>query len=229
MKEIILNNIRIQLTRKNIKTLRLSVHPPDGEVRLSVPHRISDQAVKEFIDSREEWIIRQIRKVNSTPRETAKEYISGENHMFLGTEYRLSLQETSGKQGAEIEDGELVLFVKDGHTKENREKLLKEWYREQLKIVIPGFIAKWEPILKVEVKDWGVKDMKTRWGTCNTRDKRIWINLQLAKKDERYLEYIIVHEMNHLLERLHNDKFKEHMTKFLPGWEELKRGLNYKE
>lgn len=226
MKEIILDNIKIQITRKNIKTLRLSVHPPDGEVRLSVPNRISDEAVKEFVDSREEWIRRQIIKVNRIPREAPKGYISGEKHMFLGKEYILHIQDTSDKQRAEIIDGELVLFVKDGHTREKREKLIKEWYREQLKIMIPKLIAKWEHVMKVEVKDWGVKDMKTRWGTCNIRDKRIWINLQLAKKDEKFIEYIIVHEMTHLLERLHNDKFKKHMTRFLPGWEELKKELN---
>ncbi|MGM0395928.1 MAG: M48 family metallopeptidase [Bacillota bacterium] len=222
MKEIIVEDIQIQLRRKNIKTLRLSVHPPNGEVRISVPNGVSDDAAIEFIKSKMQWINLQRKKL----KKTTKEYIPGEKHLFLGNEYQLQIQETSAKQRAQIEDGMITLLVRNGHTREKRESLLNEWYREQLKEIIPGYIAKWEPIMGVKVKDFGVKNMKTRWGTCNIREQRIWLNLRLAIRDERLLEYIVVHEMTHLLERLHNHRFKMLMTRFIPNWRDLKKELN---
>ena len=125
-----------------------------------------------------------------------------------------------------MEDDTLILLVRDGHTREKRHKLLNEWYRDQLKATVPQYIEKWEKVMGVDVQDFGVKSMKTRWGTCNIRDRRIWINLKLATRDESLLEYIVVHEMTHLLERLHNDRFKSLMTGFIPNWRELRKDLN---
>jgi hypothetical protein len=118
------------------------------------------------------------------------------------------------------------LYVRPGHTKEKRERIVSQWYREELKHLIPEYIKKWEDTIGVTVNEWGVKLMKTKWGTCNEQDKRIWINLELAKKNPRCLEYIIVHEMVHLLERHHNDRFKAYMDEFLPNWKSIRDELN---
>jgi len=225
-RDLIVEDIKIQLRRKNIKTLRLSVHPPDGEVRISVPNGVTDDEALRFIESKMDWIRLQIEKLSNTKIDEPKEYLTGEKHCFLGREYPLQVRTTAGRQRVQMLDGTLILFVRDGHTREKRERLLNQWYRDQLKVLIPEYIEKWEKVMGVEVNDFGVKDMKTRWGTCNIREKRIWINLRLATRNEDLLEYIIVHEMAHLLERLHNDRFKSLMTGFIPNWRELRKDLN---
>ena len=225
-KELMVEDIKIQLRRKNIKTLRLSVHSPNGEVRISVPNGVSDDFIVGFVESRMEWIRLQRENLSKTKIDRPKEYLAGENHYFLGREYPLQVRTTSGRQMVKMEDDNLVLLVRKGHTRDKREKLLNEWYRDQLKALIPVYIEKWEKIMEVDVQAFGVKSMKTRWGTCNIRDRRIWINLKLATRDESLLEYIIVHEMTHLLERLHNDRFKRLMTSFIPNWRELRKDLN---
>ena len=145
----------------------------------------------------------------------------------MGHPYILNVIESKEKQRVELRDRKYMeLYIRPGHTKDKREKLLREWYRKELKALIPEYIQKWEKIIGVKVEDWGVKLMKTRWGTCNVRDKRIWINLELAKKNSRCLDYIIVHEMVHLLERKHNEQFKAYMDRFLPNWKSIKKELN---
>jgi len=225
-RDLIVEDIKIQLRRKNIKTLRLSVHPPDGEVRISVPNGVSDDLIIGFVESKMEWIRLQREKLSKTKIDQPKEYLTGERHQFLGREYQLQVRTTSGRQRVKMEDDSLILLVRDGHTREKRHKLLNEWYRDQLKATVPKYIEKWEKVMGVDVQDFGVKSMKTRWGTCNIRDRRIWINLKLATRDESLLEYIVVHEMTHLLERLHNDRFKSLMTGFIPNWRELRKDLN---
>ena len=156
-----------------------------------------------------------------------KEYVSGEKHFFLGICYLLNVVETSEKQHAEIRNSKYIdLYVRPGSSKEKREKVLLEWYRENLKNIIPVYIEKWEEVMKVKVNNFGIKLMKTRWGTCNVRDKKIWINLELAKKNPRCIEYVVIHEMVHLIERSHNDIFKGYMSKFLPNWKSIKDELN---
>lgn len=224
---IITNNIEIQVTKKKIKNIRLSVHPPDGRVKLSVPEKMDDVAIQNFITSKISWIEKQKSKFLLQDKQIEYMFISGEEHLFLGKNYILNVLETSGKQYVELVDNKnFHLYVKPNSTTEIREKLINEWYREQLKILIPVYIDKWEPIMGVNVEEFGVKLMKTRWGTCNTQAKRIWINLELAKKSPRCLEYIIVHEMTHLLERGHNVRFYAHMDKFLPNWKSIRAELN---
>jgi len=225
-RDLIVEDIKIQLRRKNIKTLRLSVHPPDGEVRISVPNGVTDDEALRFIESKMDWIRLQREKLSNTKIDEPKEYLTGEKHCFLGREYPLQVRTTSGRQRVKMEDDTLILLVRDGHTREKRHKLLNEWYRDQLKATVPKYIEKWEKVMGVDVQDFGVKSMKTRWGTCNIRDRRIWINLKLATRDGSLLEYIVVHEMTHLLERPHNDRFKSLMTGFIPNWRELRKDLN---
>jgi hypothetical protein len=227
MDKITVGNIEIDLIRKNIKNIHLSVYPPDGRVRLAVPERMNDEAVRLFATSKLAWITKQRKKFSEQDRQTAREFVSGESHYYFGTRYLLNVVETTGKQHIELRGNKYIdLYVRPESTVEKREKIMSDWYRQSLKKIIPAYIKKWEAIMGVTVNDWGVKLMKTRWGTCNVQDKRIWINLELAKKNPQCLEYIIVHEMVHLLERHHNEKYKAYMDKFLPNWKSIKDELN---
>lgn len=227
MSTIKVSNIDIEIIKKKIKNIHLSVHPPNGRVRLAVPEKMDDEAIRIFAISKLSWIKKQKSKFHLQERLTPREFLSGESHYFLGTRYLLNVLETSGKQYVELKNNkEINLYARPNSSKEKREKIMIEWYREQLKSIIPEYIEKWEPKMGVKVGDWGVKLMKTKWGSCNIQKKRIWLNLELAKKNPRLIEYIVVHEMVHLLERKHNDRFIGYMDKFLPNWKGMKAELN---
>lgn len=222
-----IEGIEVEVIKKNIKNINLSVHKPNGRVRISAPNNVNDQYLKEFTLSKLTWIKKQIEKLENQPIKISKEFISGENHYFLGNKYLLKVIEGKSKQKVMISDtNHLNLYVRKNSTKEKREKIMTEWYRNQLKHEIPKYIEKWEAIMNVSVNEWNVKKMKTLWGSCNVQAKRIWVNLELAKKSPKFLEYLIVHEMVHLFERNHNAKFKAYMDKFLPNWRNLKKELN---
>ncbi len=227
MRKITVENIDIDLVMKKIKNIHLTVYPPDGRVRLAVPLQMDDEAVKTFFISKLPWINKQIKKYSSYEPQPVKQFASGEIHYFLGDEYIINIIETTGKQHIKLSDNKFMdMYVKKDSTVEKREKILTEFYRQMLKDIIPSYIEKWESIMGVKVNEFGVKNMKTKWGTCNVRNKRIWINLELAKKNPKLLEYIIVHEMVHLLEKSHNQVFKNYMNKFLPDWKSIKDELN---
>ncbi|MFA9422447.1 MAG: M48 family metallopeptidase [Sedimentibacter sp.] len=227
MFSITLDNIEIEILKKNIKNIHLSVHPPYGIVRLSVPEKMKDEDIKNFIISRLLWIKKQKSKYEYQENILPLEYISGESHCYFGTKYLLNVIPTEKNQHAELINNEYInLFVKSNTSTEERKKVMMEWYRKNLKLAIPKYIDKWENIIGVSVSEWCVKLMKTRWGTCNTQKKRIWLNLELAKKPTTCLEFIIVHEMVHLLERHHNSIFYAYMDEYLPDWKEIRKGLN---
>ena len=226
MNTIIVEDIEVEVVKKNIKNMNLSVHQPDGRVRLSIPRRVSEENTRLFIISKLEWIKKHRERIASQSIETPKEFVSHERHYLFGKPYILNLIESKSKQRVEIQDNYINLYVRPRSTIEKREKIMSEWYRENLKNVIPKYIKKWEDLIGVTISEWRVKLMKTRWGTCNIRDKRIWINLELAKKDLKFLDYIVVHEIVHLLERNHNDKFKSYMDIYLPSWREIQDELN---
>lgn len=227
MNNIIINDIEIEVIKKNIKNVHLSVHPPAGRVRLAAPENMDEEAIRLFAISKLSWIKKQRKEFDTQERQSVREFLSGESHYFMGTRYLLNVIESSEKQRVELRNKKYMdLYVRQGHTKEKRERIVSQWYREKLKRLIPEYIKKWEDTIGVTVNEWGVKLMKTKWGTCNEQDKRIWINLELAKKNPRCLEYIIVHEMVHLLERHHNDRFKAYMDEFLPNWKSIRDELN---
>lgn len=227
MNDIVINDIEIEVIRKNIKNVHLSVHPPNGRVRLAVPQKMEEEAIRLFAISKLSWIKKQRSKYNLQERQSVREFLSGESHYFMGTRYLLNVVETSGKQYVELKNKKYInLYVRPNSTKEKRERIMSQWYRNQLKMLIPEYIEKWEEIIGVKVEEWGVKLMKTKWGTCNVEAKRIWLNLELAKKNPRCLEFITVHEMVHLLERKHNERFKAYMDKFLPNWQSIRDKLN---
>jgi predicted metal-dependent hydrolase len=224
--KINLGEISIDVFFKDIKNIHLSVHPPSGRVRMSSPHRIKLDTLRVFAISKLSWIKKQQVRMKNQEREAEREFITRESHYYLGKRYLLNVIEHSSPPKVEIKHDTIELYVKPNTPRDKRQTILNEWYRERLKELIPPYIEKWEKVMKVKANEYGIKKMKTRWGTCNTKAKRIWINLELAKKPIHCLEYIIVHEMVHLLERKHNDKFKAYMNAFIPQWKQYRQELN---
>lgn len=221
-----LGEITAEVVQKDIKNIHLSVYPPAGRVKIAAPLRMDLETIRIFAISKLNWIKKQQTKLRNQEREAPREFISRESHYFLGKRYLLKVLEGVGKQSVTIKHDKLILQVKPATSTEQRQTMMQEWYREQLKAHIPNYINKWEKIMGVEVSEFGIKKMKTKWGTCNPEARRIWINLELAKKPLECLEYIVVHEMVHLLERNHNERFIAYMNKFLPKWRHLKEELN---
>lgn len=227
MRQIIVSNIKIDIVKKDIKNLHLAVYPPTGRVRIATPINVEDEQIRLFAISKLGWIKKHRRNFEDQKRETEREYVSGESHYFEGRRYLLNVIYRKGIPKVEIRNKtHLDLFVKPETTIEQREKIMTEWYRTNLKARILPLITKWQKKIGVELHDWQVKRMRTKWGTCNIEAKRIWINLELAKKPLHCLEYIIVHELVHFLERNHNDRYIALMNKFLPNWRNRRDELN---
>ncbi|HHT49695.1 MAG TPA: M48 family metallopeptidase [Firmicutes bacterium] len=224
---MIIDDLEIEVVRKKIKHLYLSVSPPAGNVRMTVPARLDHETITFFARSKLAWIKRQQAKILARPCPPVLDYVHGETHYFFGRPYRLQVLETTSRQRVEYSaDQGLILYVRPNSTKERRQKLLNDWYRQQLRAAIPTFLEKWQKEIGVTIGEWGIKRMKTKWGSCNLQARRIWLNLELAKKSPRCLEYIIVHELVHVLERKHNNRFYGYLTKYLPDWKEIKKELN---
>lgn len=222
-----IGDLTVEVVRKNIKNLHLGVYPPQGRVRVAVPLVVNDDAVRLAVIGKLAWIRRQQARFAAQPRQSPREMVSGECHYFLGQRYRLRVLAYTGpprirRSGIDFLD----LFVRPETTVEQRQRVLQEWYREQLRERIPPLLAQWQPVLGVQINDWGIKRMKTRWGTCNITARRIWLNLELIKKPAHCLEYIVVHELMHLLERNHNDRFTALMDHHLPHWRLVREELN---
>ncbi|MCX6269818.1 MAG: SprT family zinc-dependent metalloprotease [Bacteroidetes bacterium] len=227
MHQISVGELKIDVVRKDIKNLHLAVYPPHGRIRIATPLRIDDEAVRLFAISKLSWIKKQQEKFRHQDRQSERQYISGETHYFKGRKYRLNVIQEPGTPRIEIRNKNFIdLYIRPESTPEQREKVITEWYRDYLKKEIPTQIIKWQKITGLEVKEWGIKQMRTKWGTCNPEAKRIWLNLELAKKPPHCLEYIIVHEIVHFLERHHNDRFIAYMDQFLPTWRAYKEELN---
>jgi predicted metal-dependent hydrolase len=227
MHQITINDLSIDVVRKNIKNMHLSVYPPLGRVRIAAPLNIDDEAVRLFAISKLSWIKKNKRKFENQDRQSPRKFAERESHYFQGKRYLLRVIEHNAPSKVQLKTKTYIdLFVRPETSIEQRQIILNEWYRKELKKQIPLIIKKWEKIIQVVVNDWGVKQMKTKWGTCNIEEKRIWINLELAKKPSQCLEYIVVHEMIHLLERHHNDRFLYYMDKYMPQWKLYKEELN---
>lgn len=220
-------NMEIDVIRKDIKNMHLAVYPPNGRIRLAVPQKTDEEVLRLFAISKLGWIKKHVKNFQEQARETKRIYVSGESHFFQGKRYILEVKEHDGYSKVHINGTKKInLKVPYGATVEDKSRTMKEWYRKQLKIQIPPLIEKWEKIIGVKAADWGVKQMKTKWGACNTDAKRIWLNLELAKKPPICLEYILVHELVHLLERNHTDRFIHLMNEFMPKWRLHRKELN---
>jgi predicted metal-dependent hydrolase len=212
----------VDVVRKKIKNLHFRVYPPDGRVRVSVPLRLSEASVRGAILSKLPWIETVQAKVQAS--QPLLQYVSGEQHFFCGKPYTLEVITTTTPRVV-LSSTMLTLYVRVAMTTAQREQLLYGWYRAQMHSMLPTLIEKWQGIIGEPVSAWGIKRMKTRWGTCNPSSRRIWLNLELIKKPLHCLEYVVVHEIVHLLEASHNHRFKALMTKFLPQWRECRNQL----
>ena len=220
-------NVEIDVVRKDIKNMHLAVYPPHGRIRLAVPQKTDEEVLRLFAISKLGWIKKHVKNFKKQARETKRDYVSGESHFFQGKRYILEVQEHDGYSKVKLSGPKKIsVKIPVGSSVERKADIMKEWYRKQLKIQIPPLIEKWEKIVGVKVDDWGVKQMKTKWGACNVDAKRIWLNLELAKKPPICLEYILVHELVHLHERNHNDRFIQLMNKFMPKWRLHRNELN---
>lgn len=227
MAELRIGELTLNLQRKAIKNLHISVLPPDGKVRVSAPQQMSDTAIRMAVISRIPWIRKQQKSFASQPRQSEREMVSGECHYLWGRRYRLDVVERTGKHEIRLGRGRMHLYISPETTLLNKTLVLNTYYRDVLKARIDELLPYWQNKTGVLATDWGVKKMKTRWGSCNTQARRIWLNLELAKKPPECLEYILVHELVHLLERKHNERFKACMDNLLPDWRERRDLLNH--
>lgn len=221
-----IGSVEIDVVRKDIKNMHLAVYPPQGRVRLAAPINTDLEVLRLFCISKLAWLKKNIKTFQSQARETARDYITGESHYFQGKRYLLKIVHHKGYNKIEVVGNKIVFHTKETTPTADRAKAFKEWYRKELKKQIPEFLTKWEKNIGVNANEWGVKQMKTKWGACNIEAKRVWLNLELAKKPTICLEYILVHELVHLLERNHNDKFIAYMDKFMPKWRLHRNELN---
>ena len=226
-RQIIVDGLPVHVVRKSIKNLHLGVYPPHCWVRVAVPLGVSDDAVRLAVIGKLGWIKRQQARFESQPRQSEREMVSGESHYFLGQRYRLLVINHSGAAKVLVRGKATIeMHLRPGMGAEQRELVLQRWYRQQLRERIPPFLEKWQPALDVQLADWRIKRMRTRWGTCNAKARRIWLNLELAKKPEQCLEYVIVHELAHLIARKHDDAFIAVMDTHLPQWRLRRQELN---
>jgi hypothetical protein len=221
-----LGEIAVDVTFKNIKNVHLSVYPPAGRVRISAPMRMSLDTVRVFAISKLVWIKQQQRKIREQERETPREYLNLESHYLWGRRYLLSVIEGNLHPTIEVQHSKLLLHVPLKTTEEKKQEVVAQWYRNQLKAAVPAVIARWSPVLEVTVNGFYVQHMKTRWGSCNHCAGTIRLNTELAKKPKGCLEYVVVHEMAHLLEPTHNARFIALMERFMPNWRIRRDHLN---
>jgi predicted metal-dependent hydrolase len=226
-RSLLISGINVEVVRKDIKNLHLGVYPPSGRVRVAAPLIITDEAVRLAVIDKLGWIKRQKVKFAEQPRQSQREMVNGESHYFMGKRYRLRVHEIDAPARVALRGiGSIDLFVRPNTDADQRKIILLRWHREQLKTIIPPILEKWQSALKVHVADWGVKKMKTKWGSCNTVARRVWFNLELAKKPVQCIEYIVLHELVHLLERHHNEHFSKLMDGYLPQWRTCRDTLN---
>ncbi len=217
----------MEVVRKDIKNLHLGVYPPNGRVRVAAPLAVSDDAIRLAVIGKLAWIRRQREKFEKQPRQTAREAVSGESHYVFGRRYRLSLIDTTGRPQVVLRTKtKMELHVPRRATKAERLAVLDRWYREQLRSLAGPLLDEWQDSLGVRVGFWGVKRMKTKWGSCNHQTRRIWLNSELSKKPLSCIEFVVVHELAHLIEDNHGDRFVALMDKHLPDWRQRRRLLD---
>jgi len=224
--QIIIEDLTIEVTKKPVKNIRLLVNIHEKNIRIIAPIRLKLDNIRVFAESKILWIKKQLSKIVYIKPNFTYQYITWEIHSHLGKKYTLSSSEVSKKPKVLLWENVIYLHININSTYAQRKFLLESWQRKQLKNLIPEYIEKWEQIMKVQVKDFWVKKMKTRWWTCNPRAHRIWLTLELIHQPIECIEYVIVHEMTHLLERWHRKKFIALMDRFLPQWREYKKVLN---
>ncbi len=227
MKQVNIDGIIIDISRKRVKNINLYVYPPEARVRISAPLGLSNDYLMNFIECRLKWIKEKLSVYYEKMPAVHKEYRDNETHHFKGRPYTLKVLESKDSSIVRISSGHIIsLYVRPGTGIEKKHQIMKNWYRQELKRDIAVLINKWERKTGIMIKDWKVRQMKTKWGSINLKKRTVNLNLELAKKPIECLEYVIVHELVHLLEKNHNQVFRGYMDKFLPDWKRLKHDLN---
>lgn len=226
MKFIRLSNIDIELIQKDIKNIHLSVNPPEGNVRISAPLHTDPETLRMFALSKLNWIKKQITKFKNQARESKREYVSRETHYVFGKKYLLKIKETESKSSIKLTKQNIELNLKNICSLESKQNLIKHLYREQLTQVALNMIDKWEQELKLKNEFLKIRKMRTRWGSSNPDKKQIILNLELAKKNKRCIEYVVLHELLHFKFRNHDERFIAYLDKYMPDWKSRKKQLN---
>lgn len=223
---LLVEDVEVTLRRREVRTLRVVIRPPDGRVLATAPLLMPETAIRAFLSEKLSWIRRHRESIRAREPRAAADMESGDTVFWLGRPYRLSVRERGRGIGARIAGPDsLELYAPPGADAARRRKILDGWYRDRLKELIPPLAAKWEAALGVRAAEWGVKRMKTRWGTCNIRARRIWLNLELATRPAECLEYVAAHELAHLIERNHNARFHGILDRVLPDWRKARAAL----
>lgn len=219
------SGLGIDVIYKDIKNLHISVYPPVGRVRVAAPHRLHEDAIRLAVVQRLPWIKKQREQLRNADRQTERRMVSGETHYVWGERLRLDASR-HGRAKVGVAGKTLWLTTPEDYDDSQRRAVLDHWYRKELKAAVPPLLAKWQPIVGEEATKFVVRHMKTKWGTCQTKSRSIWLNPELAKKNPRCLEYIVVHELTHLIERTHNERFVELMDLHMPEWRVRRDELN---
>lgn len=227
---MVVAGIDVELIKKDIKNLHLAVYPPDGRVRLAAPMDVNEKTLELYVTSKIPWIRKQQRKFANIDRQSARQYVNRESHYFLGKRYLLKVHEANHPYRyprVECKTKTYIdFYIKEDYSTEQRGELMKEWYRDRLKEILSELVPKWEAILNVKANQVKVQTMRTKWGSCNTDNRNVLFNIELAKKPIECIEYVVVHELLHLIERKHNDLFRAYLDKYLPNWKGFKELLN---
>ena len=221
-----LGDMAVDVVLKDIKNIHLSVYPPYGAVRIAAPLRMQLDTIRVFAISKLGWIKQQQQKLREQEREPEREHIERESHYVWGKRYLLAVTEVDAAPSIELKHSRMVLKVRPGASDVNRQAVVAQWYRDQIKAVIPTLLKKWAPQMGVQVDRVFVQKMKTKWGSCNPTARSIRLNTDLAKKPAQCLEYVVVHELAHLLERHHNERFIALMDAHMPHWRQHRATLN---
>jgi len=223
---LLIDGIEVEVVRKRVKHLRLTVSAPDGRVRVSAPLHVDDEAVRAMVGARLDWIRRHRSRLSGVEAPAPLRIVTGERHRVGGEPYELRVVEHRGAPGVEIIGQSLELRVRPGSDRGRQLAVLESWHREQLRGQVAELVGAWEPRIGVLVSEVGIRKMTTRWESCNVRAGRIWLNLELARRSPGCVAYVVVHEMVHLLERRHDARFYGFMDRFLPDWRVLRDELN---
>ncbi len=225
--KMVINGIDIEVERKPIKNLHLAVYPPDGRVHVSAPEEYSEEQIKLFVLKKWVWLVRKRTETKSYTIQGEREYVSGEAHYYKGELYRLKVvRDNTSAHHVEMQGDYIKIYVHERTNKENIADLLWAWYKEQLTPTIEQYVAKWEKILGVKAHGWTIQQMQSSWGKSHKDSGKIMFNLQLAKKPLNCIEYVVAHELTHLIEQNHTDKFRHILGTYLPGWRKIKEQLN---
>jgi len=218
---LIISGIIVEINKKDVKSMRLYVKPPNGDVTVSAPLSMSDEVIEKFVKSKTGWIKEQVEKIRNLYYSPEREYVSGETINVWGKQYNLELK-FGNKYSLILCDDTAILTARKTSTVDQRKKFVHEWYRELLIAEITRLLPKWEEKTNLKVSSWHTKYMTTRWGTCKSKQRKIWFNLQLAAKPTECLEYIILHELMHFIERGHNKTFYSLLGKYMPSWKKVR-------